>query len=264
MPLRRISGASGSTNGINESWMAQMAQAMAHMAAVIAAQNERELRRDEREERAAESRGLAYFRKHEDIDPEKADKWLQAVDNIFEVIRCPLRVKMKFLDKYFLVSARAKLGDDFLKICQGGMTVGEYAAKFESLSRYFKFFRQTVDEDFMCHRFQDGLKYEIKDFVLPLGIKRFQPLVVKCREIEAMKNRIMNHGNSSNSIGPVRSNNQNRSHGQPEKEPYHRSQEAKGEYRPTIPDSRDKGKAMGTKPYCYLCGDHGHLADKCT
>ncbi|XP_073225645.1 uncharacterized protein [Cicer arietinum] len=134
-----------------------MAQAMVQMATAITAQNQREIRRKEREERAAESRGLADFRRHDppkfhgDVDLEKADKWLQEGEKIFEVIRCPPGVKlnyatylllgdaefwwrstklmmeaaqdeinkesfhMKFLDKYFLVIARTKLGDDFLK-----------------------------------------------------------------------------------------------------------------------------------------------------
>ncbi|XP_073220676.1 uncharacterized protein [Cicer arietinum] len=57
---------------------------------------------------------------------------------------------------------------------EGNMIVGEYAAKFKSLSRHFRFFREKVDEQFMCRRFQNGLKYEIQDSVLPWGIQRFQ------------------------------------------------------------------------------------------
>ena len=45
--------------------------------------------------------------------------------------------KRKFLNKYFPESVRDRLGEDFLKLRQGSMTIGEYAAKFESLSRYF-------------------------------------------------------------------------------------------------------------------------------
>lgn len=83
----------------------------------------------------------------------------------------------KFLDKYFPLSAR--IGDDFLKLRQGNMTIREYAAKFESLSRYFKFFHQTVDEGYMWHRFLEGLRYDIQASVLPLGIQQFQPSVEK-------------------------------------------------------------------------------------
>ncbi|XP_073219895.1 uncharacterized protein [Cicer arietinum] len=82
--------------------------------------------------------------------------------------------------------------------------MGEYAAKFKSLSRHFRFFREEVDEQFMCHCFQNGLKYEIQDSVLPLGIQHFQVLVEKCREIEDMKNNRANRGGSFSSGGPSR------------------------------------------------------------
>lgn len=170
-----------------------------------------------------------------------ADLWLQEIEKIFGVINCPAGTKVlyatylllgdaeywwrstklmmggaqeevnwesfkkKFLDKYFPVSARTKLGDDFLKLRQGNMSVGEYAAKFETLSRHFRFFREEVDEVYMCHRFQEGLKYELQDSVVPLGITRFQPLVEKCREIEDMKNKRTNCVVGQNYGGPNRS-----------------------------------------------------------
>nr|XP_004490415.1 uncharacterized protein LOC101493050 [Cicer arietinum] len=141
---------------------------------------------------------------------EKTDHWIQEVENIFEMINYQAMVKVnyatylllgdaeywwrctrllmgsaheevnlesfkrKFLDKYFPMSTRTKLGYDFLKLYQGNMIVDEYVAKFQSLSIHFRFFREEVDEQFMCHRFQNGLKYEIQDSVLPLGIQRFQ------------------------------------------------------------------------------------------
>nr|XP_004515606.1 uncharacterized protein LOC101495319 [Cicer arietinum] len=277
------------------------------MATAIAAHNQCKMRREEREERAAKSRGLTDFRRHDppkfhgDVDLEKADKWLREVEKIFEVIRFPPEVKvnyatylllsdaeywwrstklmmeaaqveinwesfqMKFLDKYFPVSARTKLGDDFLKICQGSMTVGEYAAKFESLLRYFKFFRKTIDEDFMCHRFQDVLKYEIQDSVLPLGMTRFQPLVEKCREVEAMKNHRLNRGGTSNHGGPTRPSNQNQGRSRPDQNPYRRPQGSdKGPYRPMTSISDDRQRTSESKPYCYHCENPRHLANKCT
>jgi hypothetical protein len=68
------------------------------------------------------------------------------------------------------------------------MTVDEYASKLESLARYFRFFNDRVDESYLCERFLGGLRYDIEESVRPLGIRKFQPLVEKSREVEVMKN----------------------------------------------------------------------------
>jgi hypothetical protein len=77
--------------------------------------------------------------------------------------------KRKFLAKYFPETARERYGEEFLKLQQGGTNVEAYAKKFESLSRFFRFFRDGIDETYMCRRFQGGLRYELQDAVVPLG-----------------------------------------------------------------------------------------------
>src|ERR1044072_8365156 len=81
------------------------------------------------------------------------------------------------------------------------MTVDEYASKLESLARYFRFFNDRVDESYMCERFLGGLRYDIEESVRPLGIRDFQPLVEKSREVETMKNR---GSGKQNAGGPVK------------------------------------------------------------
>ncbi|MCI54670.1 gag polyprotein, partial [Trifolium medium] len=54
--------------------------------------------------------------------------------------------KRKFLAKYFPETARKRYGEEFLKLQQGGMNVEAYTKKFESLSRFFRFFRDGIDE----------------------------------------------------------------------------------------------------------------------
>jgi hypothetical protein len=307
MPPRRTPATTGTSGDVNT----QMAQAMTNMAAAVAAQTAAKIQRDQlkqqREAREADSRGLTDFRRHNppqfhgELDPEKADLWLQEVEKILKVMNCPEESNVnyatylllgdaeywwknaksmlenaqeeitwevfqtKFLERYFPQSARTKLGDDFLKLRQGNMTVGAYAARFETLSRYFKFFRQTVDEAYMCHRFQEGLKDEIQDMVMPLGIQQFHPLVEKCREIEAMKNKRLARGNNNNFGGPTRSSNQNRGRGGNGKKPYEDSREPKGDHNNSSePSAGDKGDLFKPKPYCFKCGDPGHYADKCT
>ncbi|MCI18622.1 hypothetical protein A2U01_0039777, partial [Trifolium medium] len=41
-------------------------------------------------------------------------------------------------------TARERYGEEFLKLTQGGMNVEVYAKKFESLSRFFRFFRDGL------------------------------------------------------------------------------------------------------------------------
>ncbi|MCI48123.1 gag polyprotein, partial [Trifolium medium] len=41
-------------------------------------------------------------------------------------------------------------------------------------------------------RFQGGLRYELQDAVVPLGIRHFQELVEKCQEIEDMRSKRVN------------------------------------------------------------------------
>ncbi|MCI66330.1 gag polyprotein, partial [Trifolium medium] len=72
----------------------------------------------------------------------------------------------------------------------------------------------------MCRRFQDGLRYEQQDAVVPLRIRRFQVLVEKCQEIEHMRNKRMNRQENFSAGGPSRPSNPNR--GRQGAKPYNR------------------------------------------
>ncbi|CAJ2651612.1 unnamed protein product [Trifolium pratense] len=175
-----------------------------------------------------------------DGGPAAADLWLQAIEKILGAIHCPEgemvnldtyqllgdaeywwgntsllmeaafeefsweNFKRKFLAKYFPETARERYGEEFLKLTQGGLNVEAYAKKFESLSRHFRFFRDGIDESYMCRRFQGGLRYELQDAVVPLGIRQFQVLVEKCQEIEDMRNKRVNRQGSFSAGGPSR------------------------------------------------------------
>ncbi|XP_012575315.1 uncharacterized protein [Cicer arietinum] len=139
--------------------------------------------------------------------------------------------------------------------------MGEYAAKFESLSRHFRFFREEVNEQFMCPCFQNGLKYETQDSVLPLEIQHFQVLVEKYREIEDMKNNRANRGGSFSSGGPSRVNHPNNK-GKQIVKPYNR------------PQNNNRGqnhlgnenflRQLGQGNRCFRYGEEGHYANFCT
>ena len=55
--------------------------------------------------------------------------------------------RRRFLEKYFSETAQMEKEQEFLRLHQGNMTVAEYAAKFESLSRYFSPFRDQADQN---------------------------------------------------------------------------------------------------------------------
>ncbi|XP_057457201.1 uncharacterized protein LOC130748094 isoform X2 [Lotus japonicus] len=165
--------------------------------------------------------------------------------------------KTAFLNKYFLETARDDMENRFLRLKQGSMTVGEYAAKLESLSKYFRFFREQVDEGYLCNRFMIGLRDEIEESVRPLGVRVFQQLVEKSREVEVMKNR---RGNRQESGGPIRSGQKQAGKTEKgragQKKPY---QNATG---------RTSSTKVGAKTpredvTCFKCNEKGHYANEC-
>ncbi|XP_058726228.1 uncharacterized protein LOC131597554 [Vicia villosa] len=233
---------------------------------------------------------------HGEGGPDAVDLWLQELEKIFGAIHCPEGEKVtlatyqllgdaeywwrntklmmegayeeinwetfkrKFLAKYFPETARERYGEEFLKLRQGGITIEAYANKFESLSMFFRFFRNAVDEAYMCCRFQDGLRYEMQDAVVPLGIRQFQTLVEKCQEIEDMKNKRVNRGGNLTAGGPICPNNLNNNHGKQGMKPYQHPQNNR---EPNRPANSPQGNQMRRKQMCYHCGQEGHYANDC-
>nr|XP_012572844.1 uncharacterized protein LOC105852341 [Cicer arietinum] len=93
----------------------------------------------------------------------------------------------KFFGQIFSKSVRVEKEDQFLRLYQGSLTASEYATKFESIAKHFRYFRNQMDEEYMCERFESELKYEIKEFVGPFDIRQYQVMVEKCKKVEIMK-----------------------------------------------------------------------------
>ncbi|XP_057443285.1 uncharacterized protein LOC130735225 [Lotus japonicus] len=229
-----------------------------------------------------------------DVEPEKADLWIQEMEKIFEALHTPEGEKVNlatlmlkgdaeywwrsarqlmtanqvavtwesfkraFMNKYFPETAREDMEKQFLGLRQGTMTVGEYAARLETLSKHFHFFQVQVDEPYLCNRFMIGLRNDIEESVRPLGIRVFQQLVEKAREVETMKNC---RGSQQESGGPVRTG--QRQAGRfdkgkaPQRKPYQRPNDK-------MPFS---GKGVATVPnediFCFKCNRKGHYANEC-
>ena len=106
-----------------------------------------------------------------------------------------------FLEKYFPEDVRNRKEMEFLELKQEGTTVAEYAAKFESLVRYFPQYQGEDGERSKCVKFINGLRPEIKMVVNCHGIRDFSQLVNMCRvfdEDQRAKNTFYR------SVGPSR------------------------------------------------------------
>ncbi|KAF1896269.1 hypothetical protein Lal_00018549 [Lupinus albus] len=92
--------------------------------------------------------------------------------------------KEKFLHKYFPADLKRKKEMEFLKLEQGNMSVGEYAAKFEELARFCPYSELEVDGRSKCSKFESGLRPELKIMFGHQEIADFATLVNKCRMYE--------------------------------------------------------------------------------
>ncbi|XP_027368274.1 uncharacterized protein LOC113874242 [Abrus precatorius] len=89
----------------------------------------------------------------------------------------------RFLEKYFPEDIRRRREQEFLTLTQGQMSVGEYAAKFDELSKYCPYFAQADDRS-RCSKFESGLRPDIKQAISCHQVQHFPTLVDRCRIYE--------------------------------------------------------------------------------
>ena len=64
------------------------------------------------------------------------------------------------------------------------MTIGQYVAKFDELSKFSSYLKNNPDGRWKATKFEWGLRSEIREKVSTLEIKDFATLVNKCRIVE--------------------------------------------------------------------------------
>ncbi|XP_027912630.1 uncharacterized protein LOC114172246 [Vigna unguiculata] len=147
--------------------------------------------------------------------PDAADQWLKDLERIFDVKMCPADNSVRYAKEV-----------EFLQLTQGGKSVTDYAEKFKHL---ICFYTLPLDVEWRCHKFENGLRGDIRLMVARLSIKDFAALVEKARMMEKMKNEVEGqHPQQPQRIGgPSRSKPKHEERRRPYDRPHHQPQESR-------------------------------------
>ncbi|XP_024019293.1 uncharacterized protein LOC112090971 [Morus notabilis] len=87
-----------------------------------------------------------------------------------------------FNEQYFPQSYREKKALEFMSLLQGDMSVREYEAKFNDLSRFAP---SLVESEHMrCLKFEKGLKNSVRRSLVALRLRNFRDLVAAATRVE--------------------------------------------------------------------------------
>ncbi|XP_059627673.1 uncharacterized protein LOC132270509 [Cornus florida] len=110
--------------------------------------------------------------------------WWKSVTNRHKVEEMSWeKFKELFYEKYFLVTKRWELRDQFIGLIQGNMSVTEYENKFTPLSRFaLEMVSNEVDK---VRKFVSGLDYKMRPFITTQYIKVYSEAVERALMLKA-------------------------------------------------------------------------------
>jgi len=182
----------------------------------------------------------------------EAEHWWTSTKSIMEERGEPVTweaFRGRFLSEYFPDIVRYAKEVEFLQLTQGGKSVADYAEKFKHLNHFYIL---PLDEEWRCHKFENGLCGDIRLIVAPLSIKDFTALVEKASVMEKMKNEVEGQRSQQPQRvgGPSGSKPKHEERRRPYDRPPHQPQGSRG-----LPPQQVRGQ-------CYICGGP-HLRSAC-
>ncbi|KAL0551924.1 hypothetical protein IC582_011017 [Cucumis melo] len=182
--------------------------------------------------------------------------------------------KESFYAKFFSASLRDAKRQEFLNLEQGDMTVEQYDAKFDMLSRFAP--EMIATEAARADKFVRGLRLDIQGLV-----RAFRPATHADALRLAVDLSLQERANSSKTAGRGSTSGQKRKAEQQPVPVPQRNFRSGGEFRSFQQKPFEAGEAARGKPLCTTCGKHhlgrclfgtrtcfkcrqeGHTADRC-
>ncbi|KAA0041881.1 gag protease polyprotein [Cucumis melo var. makuwa] len=238
---------------------------------------------------SVEAKHLRDFRKYNPTifdesleDPTRAQLWLSSLETIFRYMKCPEDQKVQFAvfmltdrgTAWWETTERMLGGDEFLNLEQGDMTVEQYDAEFDMLSRFAP--EMIATEAARADKFVRGLRLDIQGLV-----RAFRPATHADALRLAVDLSLQERANSSKAAGRGSTSGQKRKAEQQPVPVPQRNFRSGGEFRRFQQKPFEVGEAARGKPLCTTCGKHhlgrclfgtrtcfkcrqeGHTADRC-